>query len=152
MCRHGVSVSKIAKFIRGRWRRGHNCFNMNRKMNRDMGMGNRNVCAVSRSCSVQGICRQGICALASLALAQLCMPFAEVLDRWARVARGSLRLAFKRHQWAFLGLHLRRIKQRGLEASVSAAVSGGASASEQPALIADEPAEPTESIDFDKCD
>ena len=32
---------------------------------------------------------------------------------WQRFARRLLRLSFKRREWAFLGNHLRRIKERG---------------------------------------
>ena len=32
---------------------------------------------------------------------------------WQGLARRLLRLSFKRREWAFLGIHLRRIKERG---------------------------------------
>jgi hypothetical protein len=36
-----------------------------------------------------------------------------VLERWMRVARRALRLAFKRRCWHLLGLLLRAIKDQG---------------------------------------
>ena len=35
---------------------------------------------------------------------------------WQRLTRQLLRLSFKRREWAFLGIHLRHIKERGKEA------------------------------------
>ena len=35
------------------------------------------------------------------------------LRLWHELARRLLRLSFKRRQWAFLGMHLRHIKERG---------------------------------------
>ena len=32
---------------------------------------------------------------------------------WHRLTRRLLRLSFKRREWAFLGIHLRHIKERG---------------------------------------